>query len=65
MAAVREKLATQVDAKRLESARELAKLGGRQTHALAEDALREHLEAKRSRSPQGSRACHGRLPREY
>ena len=53
MAVVREKFATQVDAKRLESARELAKPKGRQTHALAEDALREHLEAKQSPRPQG------------
>ena len=37
----------------MESARELAKSEGQQSQAVAEDALREHIEAEQSPRPQG------------
>ena len=47
MQPTREKFATQVDSALLESLRDLAKSEGRQIQAVVEDALREHLDAKK------------------
>ena len=53
MSTVREKFATQVDSALLESVRNLAKAGGRQIQAVVEDALREHLNAKKNAKGHG------------
>ena len=50
MSIAREKFATQVDSALLESVRNLAKAEGRQIQAVVEDALRQHLEAKKDAS---------------
>lgn len=50
MSIAREKFATQVDSALLESVRNLAKAEGRQIQAVVEDALRQHLEAKKNAS---------------
>ena len=44
----RQKFATQVDVNLLQAVRELAETDGRQIQAVVEDALREHLESKKS-----------------
>ena len=48
MSTVREKFATQIDSELLESVRSLAKAEGRQIQAVVEDALREHLDARKN-----------------
>ena len=53
MSIAREKFATQVDSALLESVRNLAKAEGRQIQAVVEDALRQHLEAKKNASGRG------------
>lgn len=53
MSIAREKFATQVDSALLESVRHLAKAEGRQIQAVVEDALRQHLEAKKNGSGRG------------
>jgi len=53
MSTVREKFATQVDSELLESVRSLAKAEGRQIQAVVEDALREHLEARKNPKSRG------------
>lgn len=53
MSTTREKFATQVDSALLESVRNLAKAEGRQIQAVVEDALREHLDAKKSTKGRG------------
>ena len=53
MQPTREKFATQVDSALLESLRDLAKSEGRQIQAVVEDALREHLDAKKSTKSRG------------
>ena len=53
MSIVREKFATQVESALLESVRNLAKAEGRQIQAVVEDALREHLDAKKSTKGRG------------
>ena len=53
MSTRREKFATQVDSALLESVRNLAKAEGRQIQAVVEDALREHLDAKKSTKGRG------------
>ena len=53
MLIAREKFATQVDSALLESVRNLAKAEGRQIQAVVEDALRQHLEAKKDASRRG------------
>ncbi len=46
-AIARQKFATQVDVELLSAVRELAQAEGRQIQAVVEEALREHLEARR------------------
>ena len=46
MSISREKFATQVNSALLASVRKLAKSEGRQIHAVVEDALRTHIDAK-------------------
>ena len=53
MQPTREKFATQVDSALLESLRDFAKSEGRQIQAVVEDALREHLDAKKSNKGRG------------
>ena len=53
MQPTREKFATQVDSALLESLRDLAKSEGRQIQAVVEDALREHLDGKKSTKGRG------------
>ena len=53
MSIARKKFATQVDSALLESVRNLAKAEGRQIQAVVEDALRQHLEAKKNASGRG------------
>ena len=53
MSTVREKFATQVDAELLESVRSLAKAEERQIQAVVEDALREHLDARKNPKGRG------------
>ena len=53
MSVVREKFATQVDSTLLESLRSLAKAEGRQIQSVVEDALREHLDAKKGAKNRG------------
>ena len=53
MSTMREKFATQVDSELLESIRSLAKAEGRQIQAVVEDALREHLEARKNPKGRG------------
>ena len=53
MSVVREKFATQVDSSLLESLRSLAKAEGRQIQSVVEDALREHLDAKKGPKNRG------------
>jgi hypothetical protein len=47
-AIARQKFATQVDVELLSAVRELAQAEGRQIQAVVEEALREHLEARRA-----------------
>jgi hypothetical protein len=51
----RQKFATQVDVELLTAVRELAQAEGRQIQAVVEEALREHLEARRGGL--GARQC--------
>ena len=53
MQPTREKFATQVDSALLEALRDLAQSEGRHIPAVVEDALREHLDAKKSTKGRG------------